>query len=120
MEGRLVDDPQVTLRLACLRAGRIEPYANDADTRSRAWRLSEVNVAKRRISGQDIPTEYADAARKERAEWGMYDRDKILILLKEQEGRLVGSAVAGDDGTQPVTVEYGVRGLSFSATAPTL
>ena len=111
---RLVDDPQVTLRLACLRAGHIEPYAKDADTRARAWRLSEVNVAKRRISGQDIPTEYADAARKEKAEWGRYDQDKILILLKEQEGRLVGSAVAGDDGTQPVTVEYGVRGLSFA------
>ena len=111
---RLVDDPQVTLRLACLRAGHIEPYAKDADTRARAWRLSEVNVAKRRISGQDIPTEYADAARKEKAEWGRYDQDKILILLKEQEGRLVGSAVAGDEGTEPVTVEYGARGLSFA------
>ena len=49
---RLADDPHVTLRLARVRAGRIEPYAQGAAHEEwRAWRLSEVSVAKRRISG---------------------------------------------------------------------
>ena len=53
---RLVDDPQVTLRLARVRDGRIVPYADEVVPGElwRAWRLSEVNVTARRVSGEAL------------------------------------------------------------------
>ena len=113
---RLADDPQVTLRLARVRAGVVEPFAKEAAKEpSHAWRLSEVNVASRRVSGEAIPKEHADATAQAKAEWGKYDQDKILILLEEHGDKFVGSAVAGEDGTQSVRIEYGEQGLSFAA-----
>lgn len=113
---RIADDPQVTLRLARVRSGRVEPHAERPESeRWQAWRLSEVSVAKRRISGEAIPSEHAAAASEAKAEWGKYDQDKILILLEEKGGRTVGSAVCGEGGSRPVTVEYGEHGLIFAA-----
>ena len=116
---RLADDPQVTVRLARVRAGRVEPYAESA-TRERwqAWRLSEVSVAKRRISGEAIPSEHAGAAKAAKAEWGKYDEDKILILLEERDGRAVGSAVCGEKDGRLVSVACGERGVEFLSAAP--
>ena len=113
---RIAEDPQVTLRLAHVVAGRVEPYAESGtQDRWRAWRLSEVSVAMRRINGEAIAEEHAAAAKEAKAEWGKYDQDKLLILLEKDGNKLIGSAVAGDDGARPATVEYGVQGLFFPA-----
>ena len=73
---RLNDDPQVPLRLACVRDGRIEPYAGSAPGNElwRDWRLSEVNVASRRFGGEAIPSDYADGVG--------YDLHKSPAILK--------------------------------------
>ena len=110
---RIAEDPQVTLRLARVVAGRVEPYAESTGLeRWRAWRLSEVSVAMRRISGEAIPEEHATAAKEAKAEWGKYDRDKLLIILEDKDGQTAGSAVCGE-GRRPVRVAYGEHGLSF-------
>ena len=113
---RLADDPQVTLRLARIREGRVEPYADAEGERWRPWRLSEVSVAKRRISGEFLPSEHTAAASDARAEWGRYDQDKILILLEEKGGRAVGSARRGEGDLHAVRVEYGDQGLIFAGS----
>ena len=118
---RLSDDPHVTIRLARVRAGVVEPYAQDAAHEPwRAWRLSEVSVARRRISGEDLPSEHGPAASAAKSQWSQYDQDKILILVEEKGGKTVGSAVCGDkQDIRPVTVEYdSEKGLSFLAGAP--
>ena len=73
---RLNDDPQAPLRLACVRDGRIEPYAGSAPGNElwRDWRLSEVNVASRRFGGEAIPSDYADGVG--------YDLHKSPAILK--------------------------------------
>ena len=119
MATRIADDPQVTLRLARVRAGHVEPYAERAAReRWRAWRLSEVSVARRRISGEAKQSEHVEAAREAKSEWGRYDEDKILILLEEQGSEAVGSAVCGEGGVRPVRVAYGERGLIFLPPSP--
>ena len=97
---RLVDEPQVTLRLACVRDGRIEPYAYDSapDEPWRAWRLSEVNVTARRVGGEAVPAEHAAAAAASKANWTRFDSEKVLVVLEEAdtaEGRLLGSTLDG-------------------------
>ena len=116
---RLVDDPQVTLRLARFRGGRIEPYAHAAapDEAWRAWRLSEVNVSARRIGGEAVPPEYADAARAAKASWTRFDSDKILVVLEEAEvcgdATLSGTAASGGANPTNVRLRYHPRkGLS--------
>ena len=116
---RLVDDPQVTLRLARFRSGRIEPYAHAAapDEAWRAWRLSEVNVSMRRIGGEAVPPEYADAARAAKASWTRFDSDKILVVLEEAEvcgdATLSGAAISGGANPTNVRLRYHPRkGLS--------
>ena len=111
---RLVDDLQVTLRLASVRDGRVEPYAHAAapDEAWRAWRLSEVNVSARRIGGEDVPLEYADAAKAAKACWTRYDSDKILVVLEKNEatdGPLVGAASSGSTEARDVRVTYNAR-----------
>ena len=82
---RLVDDLQVTLRLARVRDGRIEPYAQEAapDEPWRAWRLSEVSVSARRVSGEFLPLELGAAAQEAKADWTRFDAEKILVVLEE-------------------------------------
>ena len=106
---RLNDDPQVTLRLACIRDERIVPYAHDAAAHEawRSWRLSEVNVASRRVGGEAFPPERADDAQAARADWTRFDADKILVVLERPdaaEGTMFGAAVAGDESGNTVRV----------------
>ena len=99
---RLNDDPQVTLRLARIRDDRIVPYAHDAATDEpwRAWRLSEVSVASRRVGGEAVPSELTDAARAAKADWTHFDADKVLVVLDRTdaaEEALSGVAAAGGE-----------------------
>ena len=116
---RLNDDPQVTLRLACVEDNRIEPYARQAtrDEPWRAWRLSEVNVAARRVGGEAVPPAHADAARAAKADWTRFDADKILVVLDKTDdagGTLSGAAAAGAERGNEVRINYDqVRGLEL-------
>ena len=108
---RLDDDPSLTLRLARVRDGRIEPYAHDSapDEAWRTWRLSEVSVSSRRVSGEAIPEEYAKASRTARADWTRYDSDKILVVLDHPEcsGRSwSGRAMSGGECSYNVKLRY--------------
>lgn len=116
---RLVDDPQVTLRLARVRDGRIEPYAPhaEADEPWRAWRLSEVNMSARRVSGEAVPPEYADAAQAAKSDWTRFDADKILVVLEETEAEdqtLSGAVLSGGESPKGIRLSYhSQRGLTM-------
>ena len=109
---RLVDDPQVTLRLARFRDGRIEPYAHAAapDKAWRAWRLSEVNVSARRVGGEAVPPGYADAAKAAKESWTRFDSDKILVVLEGgdvgDDATLYGSAISGGANPAHIRLRY--------------
>ena len=118
---RLDDNPQVTLRLARVVDGRIEPYAFDAapDEPRRAWRLSEVNVSARRVGGEAVPRELGAEAREVKSKWTRFDSDKLLVLLEHVDGpesALVGAALSADDSApNRVRISYHqVRGLELS------
>ena len=114
---RLVDDPQVTLRLARVRGDRIEPYAPhvEAGEHWRAWRLSEVNIAARRVGGE-VQSEYADAAHAAKRDWTRFDSDKILVVLEEPgAGVQTWSGMAMSGGETPTAVRLAYdpqRGLT--------
>ena len=112
---RLIEDPSATLRLARVHDGQIEPYAlaHAPGEPWRAWRLSEVDISRRHVAGEAVPLRLADAARETMANWGRYDEDKILVVLKEAgDGRLAGAAM-GPNGER--TVSYSVsEGLTFA------
>ena len=117
---RLADDPRVTLRLARVRDGRIEPYAQDAalDESWRAWRLSEVAVSARRVGGEAAPPEdLAEAVREAKATWSRYDADRILVVLGEAAGSaapLAGPAMSGAEVPEEAILGYDPRrGLVF-------
>ena len=118
---RLADDPRMTLRLARLRGGRIEPYAQDAapDEPWRAWRLSEVAVSARRVSGEAVPPGQVEAARGAKATWGRYDEDKMLVVLRENgaaDVSLTGLAISGETPPKEVILGYDPRrGLIYDA-----
>ena len=106
---RLADDPQVTLRLACIRDGRVVPYAQDIEL-WRAWRLSEVNVTTRRVSGEAVSPKHEAIVREAKRDWTRFDADKVLVLLErngDAEAGFWGSAVSADED-----VKKGVR-LSY-------
>ena len=95
---RIDTDPAVTLRLARVRQGRVVPYAAvDGDSTEcwRAWRLSEANVSARRVAGEAIPPEHAEAARAAKEKWTRLDDDKVLVVL-DAEGN--GAAIASGSG----------------------
>ena len=116
---RLVDDPQVTLRLARICAGRIEPYAPhvEPDEPWRAWRLSEVNMTKRRVGGEAVPPDYAEAVQTAKAGWTRFDADKILVVLEETQANcqaFSGMAVSGGETPTNVMLRYdSQRGLTI-------
>lgn len=116
---RLVDDPQVTLRLTRSRGARIEPYAPYAepDEPWRAWRLSEVSVAARRVGGEAVPPEYAAAVQVAKAAWMRFDSDKILVVLEETEAgnqTLSGTAMSGGEAPTDIRLSYNPqRGLTL-------
>ena len=115
---RLVDDPQVTLRLARVRDGRIEPYAPHVEPGEpwRAWRLSEVNISARRVGGEAVPSEHADAVRAAKMDWTRFDADKILVVLEESEAgdqTWSGTAMSGGETPTDVRLSYSPqRGLT--------
>ena len=112
---RLVDEEQVTLRLARMEAGQLIPWVpiEDADVH-RAWRLSEVNIARRRISDEAVPLELSEAARRAKAVWTRYDQEKLLVVLQEDAGSWLGAVSSEDRG--PREVSYSKRsGLSLIA-----
>ena len=117
---RLVEDPQVTLRLALVRAGQIEPYGHRvAPTEPwRAWRLSEVNVSERRVGGEAV---HAAAAESAKADWTTFDDDKILVVCEPETpgGALVGTVLSGaPDSRETVCLSYDARvGLRWAPGA---
>ena len=116
---RIADDPQVTLRLGYIRNGHIEPYAfsEATDELWRAWRLSEVSVTARRISGESLPTDLAHAAQAAKSSWTRFDADKILVVLENTgQSGLTGEVLTGADSSEKtVMVTYSPdRGLNFS------
>ena len=115
---RIADDEQVTLRLARWHAGAWVPYAHDRAPNEpwRAWRLSEVSVPKRRVSGEATSPEHVEAASEIKASWGAYDQHKILILLDEEpvgSGQYKAAATTGEDGGETVLRYDGSEGLKF-------
>ena len=104
---RLVDEPQVTLRLARGRASRIEPYGHAAapDEPWRAWRLSELSVSERRVRDERIPAGYAAAARRVKDTWTRFDRNRILAVL-EEEAEGAGTALIGSGATASREVRF--------------
>ena len=114
---RLADEPQVTLRLAHIRDGRMEPLAHQKVPEEpwRAWRLSEVNVSARRVRGEAVPPEHAEAARAAKKAWTRFDSDRILVVLEETEvdlDTLSGSVATVDGATALVTYDSS-RGLTW-------
>ena len=109
---RINDDEQVTLRLARVVDGRIEPWAQESPSgeRWRAWRLSEVNVSARRIGSESVPPEHARAAKEARAEWTRFEDDRILVVLEQDSSgdsaRWVGRAAAPGSDPDTVSVRY--------------
>ena len=111
---RLNDDPQQAVRLALERDGEVVPYAvnSASEQRWRAWRLSEVSVAARHIRGELVPAELRDAADTAKADWGRYDTETVLILLRDEVsiGTLTGTAKAPNGGETKVAYSK-ARGL---------
>ena len=115
---RIADDEQVTLRLARWHAGAWVPYAYERAPNEpwRAWRLSEVSVAKRRVSGETTSLKHVEAASEIKASWGAYDQHKILILLDEDavgSGQYNAAATTGEDGGEAVLRYDGTEGLKL-------
>ncbi|MDD9985155.1 MAG: CRISPR-associated helicase Cas3' [Spirochaetaceae bacterium] len=117
---RLVDEPHVTLRLARVRDGRVEPYAYESapDEPWRAWRLSEVSASARRIGGEAVPAQHATAAAAAKADWTRLDSEKVLVVLEEAaaDGLLLGSAADGVSKHVPLRYDAHV-GLIWAGVA---
>ena len=115
---RLVDDLQVTLRLARVRGDRIVPYAPDTEPGEpwRAWRLSEVNMSARRVGGEAVPSEHADAVRAAKMDWTRFDMDRNLVVLEESgagDQTLAGTAMSGGETPTHLWLSYNPqRGLT--------
>jgi CRISPR-associated endonuclease/helicase Cas3 len=101
---RLVDEEQVTLRLARIEAAEVIPWApiEDRDAH-RAWRLSEVNIPRRRISGEAVPPELFKKAAQARAIWTRYDQEKLLVVLRREAGSWLGSVSSEDRSSREVS-----------------
>ena len=118
---RIADDPQITLRLARVLNGRIEPYAQEVEP-WRAWRLSEVNVTRRRVSGEALPPVHTEAAHEAKRDWTRYDADKALVVLEETEATgdaLIGSVLSGTGNPKKISLSYDSRrGLILGEAGP--
>jgi CRISPR-associated endonuclease/helicase Cas3 len=77
---RLEERPQVTLRLALVRDGAVVPYVPDDDPRH-AWSLSEVTIARHRVSACPPPPGLEVAVDRARQAWGRWERESTQILL---------------------------------------
>lgn len=122
---RINDEEHVTLRLARVIDGRVEPWTQElaSDERWRAWRLSEVTIAARRIGSEAVPLEHAQAAREAKAEWTRFEDDRILVVLEQdppgEPERWVGQAAAPGSDPDIVSVRYDrCGGLEVVADGP--
>lgn len=110
---RLADDPGITLRLACIREGHLEPYARPTSSGEswKAWRLSEINVSARRISGEAIPEMHSDASQDAKSVWSRFDADKVLVVLEQdvKGGVLVGTVQSGSESATTVQICYDAK-----------
>jgi CRISPR-associated endonuclease/helicase Cas3 len=99
---RLEEHPQITLRLARWRNGVVEPYAEHPDL-SRAWALSEVQVAEHRIRETALPGEVQGPAAAARQRWGKWEREseriKLAIVTPLEEGGFELLGVSGINGS---------------------
>jgi CRISPR-associated endonuclease/helicase Cas3 len=115
---RLEDRPQVTLRLARVRNGVVVPYADDPMP-ARAWALSEVAVARRRVAACPVPAGLEAAAEDARRRWGRWERESDRVLLAVLRIHENGFAIdAADEAAAPISLYYDpVRGLQLTAPA---
>ena len=116
---RLNDDPQVTLRLACIDNGRIVPYAaktGSSDELWLTWRLSEVNVSRRRVSGEVVNSKWTEDMKSLKIGWKHFESDKILVILEKDRtsDSLVGLAKSGGEYTKDIQLYYNPQsGLGY-------
>ena len=117
---RLTDDPSITLCLACIRDGRMEPYASPVSSSAeiwKMWRLSEINVSARRISGEAIPEKFRVSCQHAKSDWSRFDSDKVLVVLESvlQGGVSVGTVQSGNESATTVQICYDAKiGLRWS------
>ena len=111
---RLEDEPQVRLRLARAEGGEVVPWCA-ADTSQRAWALSEVSVARRRVKECPMPAELEAAAGRARAGWAAWEREAttellLAVLVPQGEGwALAIRDGAGGAGVARYDVVSGLR-----------
>ena len=118
---RLADEPHLTLRLARVRDGDVEPWAREgASDDASAWRLSELNVSARRIGGEWHPPQHVSAVHKAKASWTRFDKEKILVLFDEAgDGTAAGWGRSGSDTPTRIPLRYDSRvGLTWSRPSP--
>ena len=83
-------EPMTVLRLACLKGGRIVPWADPPRQRDAApwmaWRLSECQARQYWIDGEaEWSAEMKPLVEAAKAEWGRFDESKVLVLLEHDE-----------------------------------
>ena len=106
---RLEDQPQVALRLAVVRDGKVVPYADDPDPR-RAWALSEVRIARHRIAVCPPPLGLEAAVAAARAQWGRWEREADSVqcaVLEEGSGAARINVLDGNGN--PAALAYSPR-----------
>ncbi len=98
-----LSDPQVTVRLARIEAGRLVPWCADAD-RARAWALSEVSVRQSLTAGPAPDPETAAPVAAERAGWPAWERDfPVLVLRPASHGAWTGMIESANGQSQIAT-----------------
>ena len=100
---RLGEDT-VVLRLARWENGKLNPWNNDPDE-ARAWRLSEISIAARRLSRPHPPSAEAEAAiLKTQASWPSRYEPPMVLALEPGEGDVwTGAWLDRRGGLAPVS-----------------
>jgi CRISPR-associated endonuclease/helicase Cas3 len=112
---RLEGSPRSTLRLAIIdEDGGIVPYAKGASDSGMAnWMLSEVQVSARRAAAEDIPGQFEIAAAETKADWGRFDKQKILVILQQTNEAVLQGFVSDIDQKRRQIFYSSDRGLVF-------
>lgn len=104
-----------SMRLALFTGASLVPFADDPDE-TRAWALSEVRVAERRMKGAfRVFPGFEAAAQTAKATWSRFDRDRLVLLplIPEADGIWSGT-LATDDGRELALRYSQAEGLLFS------
>jgi CRISPR-associated endonuclease/helicase Cas3 len=106
---RLID-PTTTIRLAVVRDERLVPWAalTHQGERRRLWALSEVRVASYRSNREALSPEHAALVAAAKAEWPVWEREDVLIVVLTEAGNGVWRGQA--------TKEKSIVGLTYSRT----